>query len=180
MTDRLQDGTKAHRVAGWILLLLAIGVPLIGAYFAEIYFSQRMPPAQPIPFSHRIHAGTKQIGCLMCHARAHQSLDRIGIPPLETCMLCHRQIIIHYPYIEKLRAHYEQDQPVVWTRVAKIPDFVYFTHAAHLDRGVDCGRCHGPVDRMDRVAEAATFTMGFCVGCHREQRATHDCFTCHR
>jgi hypothetical protein len=153
-----------------------VGLMVLAWYLA---YPSRIGPGQPIPFSHRVHAYGKSISCLVCHSEAPRYY-RAGIPPLETCMLCHRHIAIEYEPIRNLREHYFQGRPVVWKRIYALPEFVYFPHSVHLGRGVDCGRCHGDVERMDRVTAVREFSMGFCIGCHRESNATHDCFTCHR
>ena len=160
-----------------VLLVLALGGTLLGYIYA---FPSRLGPAQPISFSHRVHASYKQISCLMCHTgvAAH---EKAGLPPLETCMLCHAKIIIHHPEVQKVRAHYEQNQPVVWAKVTSVHDFVYFNHAAHIARGVDCSHCHGAVNQMDRVTlPGQEIDMGFCVTCHRQNQVSHDCLVCHR
>jgi predicted CXXCH cytochrome family protein len=133
---------------------------------------------QPIPFSHRVHAGNKGIGCVMCHPHA---LTRpvAGIPPVETCMLCHMRIIIHYPPVEDVRQHYKEGKPILWIRVSDLPDFAQFNHGVHLAAGIDCGKCHGDIKSMDRVLLHRKFIMGFCMQCHREHDATRDCFACH-
>ena len=147
---------------------------------AALYY--RVPPvgkAQPIPFSHRLHAGDKQIACFFCHTGA-MATERAGVPPLQTCMQCHQRIIVDYPPIQDLRRHYLQGIPVEWERVNDVPDFVYFDHQVHLMRGVDCGTCHGDVKAMDRIVPAHELNMGFCVQCHRDNGASHDCLMCHR
>ena len=136
-------------------------------------------PAQPISFSHRFHVSTKGLSCFMCHPGAANS-PRAGVPPMETCMLCHTRIITEHPEIVKLRGHYDRRDPVQWVRVNDVPDFVYFDHSIHLHRGIDCGRCHGDVAQMDRVSMAFDLKMGFCVQCHRDNGVTHDCLACHR
>ena len=150
---------------------------MVWSYYG--YYPAALGPAQPIAFSHRLHATDKEISCLVCHPGV-VSTARAGVPPLETCMLCHSRVIVHHPEIEKLRAHYEQGDPVEWVRVNAVPDFVYFVHEVHVRRGFDCGRCHGEVSRMDRVAPVYDLKMGFCVQCHRDTGASHDCLTCHR
>ncbi len=95
-------------------------------------------------------------------------------------MLCHERIITHHPYIKVLREHYEGNRPVEWVRVNDLPEFAYFSHQMHLYRGVDCGRCHGDVKGMDRIALAQSFKMSFCVQCHRDNQVSHDCLACHR
>jgi hypothetical protein len=143
------------------------------------FYERSLGPKQPIPFSHRVHAGDKKIGCPVCHSTAPVA-DRAGIPPMETCMLCHRRIAINYPPIADLRERYFANRPVEWVRINWVPEFVYFTHRVHIHRGIDCGHCHGDVKGMDRVYAVQKFEMGFCIECHRKNGATHDCFTCHR
>ncbi|SNB46687.1 cytochrome c3 family protein [Geobacter sp. DSM 9736] len=158
-----------------VLLLLALIVLIL---FDRLY-PHGLGPRQPIPFSHRVHVHVKKISCLMCHTQVTDSA-RAGIPPLQTCILCHDRIIRTFPYIQDLRRHYDQGKPIVWERVNWVPEFVYFNHSVHVQRGIDCGRCHGNVAMMDRVVAAHEFQMGFCIQCHRDSHATHDCFTCHR
>ena len=166
----------------WVAFLCAL---LIGILFGLViwgyryHYNARIGPEQPIPFSHRLHAGKKQISCLMCHETVIRTA-RAGIPPVETCMLCHSRIIITHPQIQKLRRHYFERRPILWKQIYNLPDFVYFNHAVHIHRGIDCSLCHGNVSEMDRVELVIPHTMGFCIGCHRKTGATHDCFTCHR
>ncbi|MFQ6132393.1 MAG: cytochrome c3 family protein [Armatimonadota bacterium] len=136
-------------------------------------------PEQPLPFSHRVHAGDKQISCLFCHAFADRG-PRAGIPALATCLLCHERIIPEFPPIQELRTHYANGRPVEWVKTSEMPDFVYFNHQMHVRKGVDCGRCHGNVKAMDRILAVHEFSMGFCVDCHREEQASDDCLICHR
>jgi len=143
------------------------------------YYPRTVGPEQPIHFSHRLHAGTKQISCFFCHPGAMKTAHS-GVPPLETCLLCHSRIIVDHPEIVKLRAYYDQGKPVKWARVNDLPDFVYFDHAAHVGAAFDCGQCHGDVAGMDRVRLVHDFKMGFCVQCHRDNDFSHDCLTCHR
>ncbi|BCS54209.1 cytochrome c3 family protein [Geobacter sp. SVR] len=177
------DRKGRQHESSWGRPLAALAVLLLGALSALMLLDRLYPvdlgQRQPIPFSHRVHAHTKTISCLMCHSQV-LSTARAGIPPLETCLLCHSRIIRTHPYIALLREHYRSGRPVVWQRVNWLPEFVYFNHAVHLVKGIDCSRCHGNVALMDRVVPAQKFEMGFCIQCHRENKATHDCFTCHR
>jgi hypothetical protein len=163
--------------------LAGIAVLLLVVAAALVYFNYPYPVGigqrQPIPISHRVHVHTKRLSCFMCHTEAARS-SRAGIPPLETCLLCHARIIRTHPYIAKLRDLYAHNKPVIWERVNWLPEFVYFNHSMHIQRGIDCSRCHGDVSLMDRVVKARKFEMGFCIQCHKENHATHDCFTCHR
>ena len=178
-SDKRTGGTPVPRwpaAAALAVLLLLSGAALV---YLDIPYPVGLGPRQPIPFSHRVHVHTKQLSCYLCHTGAARS-SRAGIPPLETCLLCHSRIIRSYPYIAKLREHYAQKKPVVWERVNWLPEFVYFDHSMHIQRGIDCSRCHGDVSLMDRVVKSRKFRMGFCIQCHRDNKATHDCFTCHR
>lgn len=163
---------SAMLAAGVLAVLL-----LIYWGYRNVY-PNRIGPEQPIPFSHRVHATEKQISCFMCHTGADDGA-RAGIPPLETCMLCHSRIIIAYPPVRQVRRHYFDKEPIFWKRVFSLPDFVYFNHSVHIHRGIDCARCHGDIAHADRIEEHG-FIMGFCIQCHRDHNATHDCFTCHR
>lgn len=158
-----------------VITLALLAVMVVG-YYA---FPADIGPAQPIPFSHRVHAGDKEISCLFCHPGAIQG-STAEVPPLETCMLCHQKIIVNHPQIAELRRHWEQREPVEWVIVENVPDHAYFDHAAHTRIGLDCGECHGHVAAMDRIRTANKFEMGFCVQCHRDEEVSVDCLTCHR
>ncbi len=155
------------------LLMLAM---VLGYWF---WFRIGTGPVQPIPFSHRLHATDKQISCFFCHNGAVNTA-RAGVPPLETCLLCHSRIITEYPQIVKLRDYYRRREPIPWVRVNDVPGFVYFSHQRHLLTGIDCAQCHGDVAHMDRVQYLHRFEMGYCMQCHRDYNASHDCYTCHR
>ncbi len=162
-------------------ILAAIAVILFGLTVYGFVFYGRgvLGEEQPIPFSHRVHANDKKIGCFMCHPEA-MTTARAGIPPLETCMLCHKRIAVTYPPIRDLRDHYFKNKPVAWKRVHILPDFVYFDHSMHIHRRIDCSYCHGNVLLMDRIVLQQKLEMGFCIGCHKKNKVTHDCFVCHR
>jgi len=174
-----KDPVKGNRRQEVFLALLSVALTLVLAGLYYLWGPREPGPAQPIPFSHRLHVSARHVNCFMCHPGAVDS-PRAGVPPLETCMLCHKHVIVDHPEILKLRRDYDGNQPVQWVRVNDLPDFVYFDHSIHLHRGIDCGRCHGDVSGMDRVEPAFDLNMGFCVQCHRDNNATHDCFACHR
>ncbi|MFZ0389505.1 MAG: cytochrome c3 family protein [Calditrichia bacterium] len=179
-TEKLPPGRKKSRFWAVLLITAAGWLVLLAAFlFFQFYYESKIGPEQPVPFSHRVHANKKQISCVMCHQEVTRSAVA-GIPPLETCMLCHSRIIIHHPEIENVRQHYFQRVPIIWEKVTFLPDFVYFNHSVHIQRGIDCGHCHGNIKEMDRVMQVQKFEMGFCIQCHRDNNATTDCFTCHR
>jgi len=161
-----------------LIVVVAIVVVVVLTVLGILYYPWWLGPRQPIPFSHRVHAGTKEIGCLLCHPGALRR-PVADLPPLQTCILCHNKIIVHYPEIERVRRNEQEGRPIWWVRVTNLPDLAHFDHGIHLAAGVDCGKCHGDVKAMDRVILYQDFTMGFCMQCHRENNATRDCFACH-
>ncbi len=175
-----QDSANGRSHRWQVALGSAAGLLTVAmALLYYLLYPSALGKEQPIPFSHRIHAGVKHISCLMCHPGAAEG-PRAGVPPLQTCMLCHEHIIIHYPEVADLRQHYDDGVPLQWARVNELPEFVYFDHEMHLLRGFDCSHCHGNVREMDRIKQPQKFTMGFCVQCHRDNGAAHKCSVCHR
>jgi hypothetical protein len=121
---------------------------------------------QPVPFSHQHHAGGLGIDCRYCHTSVEVS-SFAGIPPTKTCMNCHSQIWTGAALLEPVRQSYRTGQSLVWTRVNDLPDFVYFNHSIHINKGVGCNTCHGPVDRMPLMYNFASLQMEWCLDCHR-------------
>lgn len=172
----MSDGRYKPK-AQWIL---AAAIAALGTLAVTVgaFYPWNLGARQPISFSHRVHAGKKEIGCVMCHPGVLRTPEA-DLPPVQTCMPCHSRIAIHYPEIEKVRQHYEQSQPIRWVRITNLPDLAHFDHSMHIASGVDCGKCHGDVKAMDRIVLSPKFTMGFCIECHWQNNATHDCFACH-
>jgi len=135
-------------------------------------------PDQPIPFPHDLHAGEKKIPCQYCHSSARRS-HVAGVPPLNTCMGCHRYVATDKEPIKYLTAKYEANEPVKWTKVHDIPDYVRFTHQPHVLAGVGCESCHGDVKKMGVAAQAKPLQMGWCIECHLENEVPVSCSTCH-
>lgn len=125
-----------------------------------------VPHEQPVPFSHEHHVAGLGIDCRYCHTTVERA-GFAGIPPTETCMNCHRQIWAASPVLEPVRESYRSGQPLVWNRVHRLPDFVYFEHGIHVQKGIGCASCHGRVDRMPLVWRVATLHMDWCLDCHR-------------
>jgi hypothetical protein len=121
---------------------------------------------QPIQFSHAHHVGGVGLDCRYCHTSVEKS-SFAGIPPTKTCINCHSQIWANAPILEPVRASFRDDKPLTWNRVNDLPDFVYFNHQIHVKQGVGCATCHGPVDKMPLMYQAATLQMEWCLDCHR-------------
>ncbi|HXB57192.1 MAG TPA: cytochrome c3 family protein [Vicinamibacteria bacterium] len=122
---------------------------------------------QPVPFSHAHHVGGIGIECRYCHTAVDRSAVA-GIPPTKTCMNCHSQIWSQSPTLEPVRASFRTDTSLEWTRVHDLPDFVYFNHSAHVNKGIGCSTCHGRVDRMPLTWQVHSLQMEWCLECHRQ------------
>ena len=186
--DALQKVLKKHSIK-IILPLLSLGL---------IYWIWVSPPKylgyapdQPIPFSHRIHAGELQIDCQFCHTAVERSAHAT-VPDTATCIKCHQDDAGDSANIQYLRQTYQQGIPLRWNKVHDLPDHVRFSHRPHIARGFQCSECHGAVETMDRVEVVTAFNMGWCVNCHRansdqdpatigNNNTVHltDCGTCH-
>jgi nitrate reductase gamma subunit len=158
---------RVAAVAAELAMIAVVGILLIGG-LRRVGVSEGYAPAQPIAFSHRLHAGTYHVPCLYCHFAAEKS-RHAGIPPAGVCMNCHRQLKVASGPLEKLKEAVSQARSIRWTKVHNLPDFVYFNHSQHVNAGVACQRCHGPVETMDRVRQVSPLTMGWCLGCHRQE-----------
>lgn len=123
-------------------------------------------PEQPVPYSHALHAGELGMDCRYCHNTVEQAAHA-AIPPTSTCMNCHAAIYPESPKLLPVRESYAGGMPVGWVRVHDLPDYAYFNHSAHVNKGVGCVECHGRVDKMEVVWQAETLSMGWCLDCHR-------------
>jgi Cytochrome c7 and related cytochrome c len=155
------------------LMLLAIGAVVLSAY-SGASSSQGRGPDQPVAFKHPVHAGPVAAGglgmnCLYCHNAANKSAD-VGMPAVSTCMGCHNAVggstDFNKKEIGKLREYASKGLPVPWERIHKVPEYVHFPHVRHVNAGVTCQTCHGQVQKMEVVYQAASLNMGWCVNCH--------------
>lgn len=154
------------------------------------------PIAQPIQYSHQLHAGTLQINCEYCHSNARRTIHA-GVPPTQTCMGCHNYINpTDRPELVKLKDYFDKGEPIPWVKVHDLPDFVYFSHKRHVTAGVQCTECHGnPAETMTVAQRVNTLQMGWCLNCHKNHPSVDanygaqaelrraemkDCYTCHK
>ena len=122
---------------------------------------------QPVPFSHQHHVAGIGIDCRYCHTSVEVAASA-GIPPTETCMNCHSQIWSNSPTLEPVRESFRSDKSIEWRRIHDLPDYAYFNHSAHVNKGVGCTTCHGRVDQMPLMRQHATLQMEWCLDCHRK------------
>ncbi len=159
----------AFRVCRLLGVLIIVTV-LLGAAWemqrAPYVTYQGVHQAQPVPFSHQHHNEGLGIDCRYCHTSVEQS-SFAGIPPTKTCMNCHSQIWTNAALLEPVRESYRTGQSLMWTRVDYLPDYVYFNHSIHLNKGVGCATCHGPVNKMPLTYQESSMRMEWCLECHR-------------
>jgi hypothetical protein len=149
------------------LFLIAAGVYAGNAFLRSSYVTQvDVVRDQPVPFSHDHHVAGLGIDCRYCHSTV-ETAAFAGMPSTEVCMGCHSQIWKDSPLLAPVRESYAKGQPLKWTRVYDVPDFVYFDHSIHVAKGIGCQSCHGPVDRMPLMRKATTLHMEWCLACHR-------------
>ena len=155
-----------------IYLFVLGGIASAGAtyYMTPSYTRVGYAPVQPVPFSHAIHAGQLAIDCRYCHVGVDKG-PASTVPTAQTCMNCHNQIKVDSPLLAVVRESYETGNPVPWVKIHQVPDYVYFNHSVHINRGVSCVECHGRIDEMDTVAHNKSLSMGFCLDCHRNPEA---------
>jgi hypothetical protein len=124
-------------------------------------------PVQPVPYSHKLHAGELGIDCRYCHANIERSQEAM-VPPTQTCMGCHAVIKPDSIRLTNVRESWASNKPVEWKRIHKLPEHAYFDHSVHLANGVGCTSCHGRVDQMEVVRQDQPLSMSWCLDCHRD------------
>ena len=124
-------------------------------------------PEQPVPYSHKLHAGTMGMDCTYCHYTVTKA-GFAAVPTTETCMNCHAKVKEKSEKLAPVRESYKTGNPVEWIQVHKLPEYVYFNHRAHVTAGVSCVSCHGRVDQMVEVHQVQPLNMGWCLECHRD------------
>ena len=153
-----------------IIIFLGVlgGVAAAGItyYATPAYLRVGYQPVQPVPFEHSLHAGQLGIDCRYCHAAVEKSATS-SLPAAQTCMNCHSIIKTTSPLLEVVRQSYATGEPVPWVRIHQNPDYVYFNHSVHVNRGVSCVECHGKINEMPVVQQAKPHSMSWCLDCHR-------------
>lgn len=163
------------RWSNWLpLKMLVIAVTLVTAltsatwyYVTPKYTRVGYEPIQPVPFPHDIHVAQLGMDCRYCHSfvdvAAHSNL-----PTTQTCMACHQQVQKENPKLAPIRASWKTGQPVEWVWIHRSPDYVFYNHAAHVNRGISCHSCHGQVNEMSVVRHDKPHSMAWCLECHRK------------
>ena len=145
------------------LAAFAVYGAMTGDYLTQVHVARD----QPVRFSHEHHVAGLGIDCRYCHTTVESS-NFAGIPATKTCMTCHSQIWTNAEILEPVRASWRNNEPIKWTRVHDLPDFVQFNHSIHVQKGIGCYECHGEVDKMPLMWKEHTLHMQWCLECHRD------------
>ncbi len=165
---------KGKRIALiFVAVVGGLATLLVGASVFPTASNQGYYPEQPIPFSHKLHAGTLKIDCRYCHVNTERS-PNASIPALNVCMNCHTTVRTESKWIQQIKDHYDKGKPIEWVRIHELPDFVRFDHRPHVKAGLQCETCHGDIKTMDRVHQDKDLTMGWCINCHRGNTTPKD------
>jgi len=163
-----RSANSLARVSIMAVLLMLAALVLVaykinsGAFITDVGVARD----QPVPFSHKHHVGDDGIDCRYCHTSVETSAFA-GMPPTETCMGCHSQLWANAELLAPVRASLRTGRSLEWTRVYDLPDFVYFNHSIHVNKGIGCSTCHGRVDQMPLTSKVNTLYMQWCIACHR-------------
>jgi hypothetical protein len=148
------------------LIVIALGVALNSLQRSPWVTRQGQRPDQPVPFSHKHHVEGLGLQCQYCHTSVEKS-SYAGIPPTKTCINCHSQIWTNAQLLEPVRQSWATGESILWIRVHDLPDYVYFNHEIHVNKGIGCASCHGRVDEMPLMYEENSLQMEWCLNCHR-------------
>ena len=136
-------------------------------YFTPKYTRVGYQPIQPVAFPHSVHVTQLGLDCRYCHNGVEKSWYS-NIPAASVCMNCHNQVLKDDDRLAVVRESFASGKPIPWVQIHKLPDYVYFNHSVHVNRGVSCVECHGQINQMDEVYHAKPLSMSFCLDCHRD------------
>jgi hypothetical protein len=168
---------KLPQIAGAASVLALPGIVFLAwYYFSPLYTDVGYEPVQPVPYSHRLHAGQMGMDCRYCHVNVERA-PMAMVPPTQTCMNCHSVVRTQSAMLAPIRescgwdgkaCDWSKGKPMEWVRVHKLPEYVFFDHSVHVSAAVGCVECHGRVDQEERVRLQKPLSMGWCIECHRD------------
>jgi hypothetical protein len=153
-------------ILGVLILLAVVTGGLVWYAHSPALTKVGVAIPQPVPYPHNFHIIALGLNCRYCHAGVDQS-SFADLPPAETCMSCHSQVATNSPDLQPVRDSYNNGTPIQWNRVNNLPDYVYFNHQIHIDKGVGCETCHGRMDQETTAVRAKYFYMTTCTECHQ-------------
>lgn len=160
----------SNKVPTWLVIGVHFKVVAIVGFFwyygSPEYTDVGYRPNQPVPYSHKLHAGDLGLDCRYCHSTVEISSVSV-VPPTSTCMNCHALVKTDSPKLALVRESFATGKPIEWIRIHNIPDYAYFNHSAHITAGVGCETCHGNIAEMEEVGQVEPLSMSWCLECHR-------------
>jgi hypothetical protein len=153
-------------IYGAVFIVCALGYVFYEVNQSDYYSEIHVTRQQPVPFSHKHHVSDDGIDCRYCHTLVEKS-SYAGLPTTHICMSCHSKLWLNSSMLEPVRASYASDVSLQWTRVNTVPDFVYFNHSIHVNKGIGCTTCHGPIGQMPLTYRNETLYMRWCINCHK-------------
>ncbi len=164
--DRTSNALARFSLVLTGVIVIALGVTLDNLQRSPWVTRQGQRPDQPVPFSHKHHVVGLGLQCQYCHTSVEKS-SYAGIPPTKTCINCHSQIWTNAQLLEPVRQSWATGASIQWIKVHDLPDYVYFNHSVHVNKGIGCASCHGRVDEMPLMYQQNTLQMEWCLNCHR-------------
>ncbi|MCA9432722.1 MAG: cytochrome c3 family protein [Candidatus Omnitrophica bacterium] len=153
-------------IVSLVILIFTVSAVAVAYYRSSYSTKVGVTIDQPVPFSHQHHVQVLGVDCRFCHNSVETS-KTASLPATEICMKCHSQLWTNANLLAPVRESFENNEPIHWNRVHKLPDFVFFNHSIHVSKGIGCSTCHGRVDRMPLMAKAESLHMQWCLQCHR-------------
>jgi hypothetical protein len=162
-----KNANRAPLILLVALLFLGGAITAFFWYYASPKFTDvGYRPKQPVPYSHKLHAGDLGMDCRYCHVGVEKSAVAM-VPPTATCMNCHTLVKPQSEKLTLVRESFANGTPIEWIKVHKVPDYAYFNHSIHINAGVGCESCHGNVAQMEVVEQKQPLSMSWCLDCHR-------------
>jgi Cytochrome c7 and related cytochrome c len=155
---------KLNIIATFVTLFLVCGA---WYYFTPKYTRVGYEPVQPVPFPHKLHVAQLGMDCRYCHSFVEVAAHS-NVPTTQVCMNCHSQVQKDNPKLQPVRDSWATGKPIEWVQIHKTPDYAYFNHSVHVNRGISCVECHGQVNEMEVVYHAKPHSMKWCLECHRD------------
>ncbi len=168
MANLFPKATNVVLLKAMAVLAVLGGLAPLGVwyYFTPKYSRVGYQPVQPVAFQHDLHVGQLGLDCRHCHSYVEIS-GQSNFPATQTCMECHQQVQQNNPKLQPVRDSWTTGKPIAWVKIHNVPDYAYFNHSAHVNRGVSCVSCHGKVNEMSVVFQDKSQSMGWCLQCHR-------------
>lgn len=170
-------------------LIFIGGLIVLGVVAMGVSFNMDGKPSvtEPIAFNHQKHGAFLQ--CTACHTTVATSAAAT-IPNKDFCWTCHQNKVTDSPEAAKIKTYIDEGRLIPWVRLFAVNDDIVYTHQPHIAAGFPCQTCHGDIGQADGVVTGfgkkgagglyGRDLMQFCLDCHQDNKASTDCYTCHK